>query len=92
MPIQVLKHRESGKTWWMFHDKFYWAENDLNENEIEVILVEQPQKRKSELRLEQNEVKETLKNLRDWENPRDPDVAIQIRVQESRDENRTRLA
>ena len=84
VPIQVLKHRESGKTWWMFHDKFYWAENDLNENEIEVILVEQPQKRKSELRLEQNEVKETLKNLRDWENPRDPDVAIQIRVQESR--------
>ncbi len=39
-PVQLLSDRESGRTWWMFQDKFYWEDKGLIEIEVKALLLE----------------------------------------------------
>ena len=40
IPLQVLSSSESGRTWWMFQDKTYWADADLTEDEVKLLFFE----------------------------------------------------
>ena len=96
-PVQVLRNRESGKTWWMFHDRFYWTDDDLNEVEamenLKGTLVNQPRKKKPELRLKLNEVKEALKKSAQLAKCQSSCYGRSDRsAEESSAEDRTRLA
>lgn len=39
-PVQLLSDRKSGRKWWMFRDKIYWEDANLNENEVKAFLLE----------------------------------------------------
>lgn len=39
-PVQLLNNSESGRTWWMFQDMIYWADANLNEDEVSLLFFE----------------------------------------------------
>lgn len=39
-PVLLLSNAKSGRKWWMFRDKVYWEEADLNESEVKALLLD----------------------------------------------------
>lgn len=48
-PVQLLTDWESGRTWWMFRNKFYWEDDDLQEIEVKALLLERIRKKESRI-------------------------------------------
>lgn len=76
-PAPVLTENENKRVLWMFQNRFYWAEDDLSELEVKGNIVEQVQKRETELRIELDKVKQALFSL---PGPMDEVANVQIRV------------
>ena len=51
-PVRLLSDSESGRTWWMFRDMYYWDDEKLKEYEVKARLSMRIRKQKSEIERE----------------------------------------